>query len=112
MDTEAGALRRKFAQESGLAPGNIFATLLPLAIILELEDSWLANFVDLTLNEISSTGIQVSSISSLQHSIRQSQQVLLDAMTSPTSSGSGASGGSSGGGGSSGESKGVRRRKS
>lgn len=99
MDTEAGALRRKFAQESGLAPGSIFATLLPLAIILELEDSWLANFVDLTLNEISSTGIQVSSISSLQHSIRQSHQVLLDAMTSPTSSGSGASGGNSGGGG-------------
>jgi uncharacterized membrane protein len=99
MDTDSGALRRKFAQESGLTSGNIFAALLPIAIILELEDSWLANFVDLTVQEIATSGIHVSSVSSLQQSIRQSHDALAAAMTSPTSSGSGSSGGSSGGGG-------------
>lgn len=99
MDTDSGALRRKFAQESGLTSGNIFAALLPIAIILELEDSWLANFVDLSVEDIASSGIHVSSVSGLQHSIQQSHDALAAAMTSPTSSGSGSSGGSSGGGG-------------
>jgi len=99
MDTDSGALRRKFAQTSGLTPGTIFATLLPLAIIFELEDSWLANFVDLTLSDIAASGIYVSSVASLQSSIQQSHEVLTAAMTSPTSSGSGSDGGSSGGGG-------------
>jgi len=99
MDTDSGALRRKFAQESGLTPGKIFATLLPIAIILELEDSWLANFVDLTVQDIASVGIHVSSVASLQNSIQHSHEALVAAMTSPTSSGSGSNGGSSGGGG-------------
>jgi len=99
MDTDSGALRRKFAQESGLTPGTIFATLLPLAIIFELEDSWLANFVDLTLDDIAASGIYVSSVASLQSSIQQSHEALTAAMTSPTSSGSGSDGGSSGSGG-------------
>jgi len=99
MDTDSGALRRKFAQESGLTPGTIFATLLPLAIIFELEDSWLANFVDLTLSDIAASGIYVSSVASLQSSIQQSHEVLTAAMTSPAASGSGSDGGSSGGGG-------------
>lgn len=99
MDTDSGALRRKFAQESGLTPGNIFATLLPLAIIFELEDSWLANFVDLTLDDIAASGIYVSSVASLQSSIQQSHEALTSAMTSPNSSGSGSDGGSSSGGG-------------
>ena len=99
MDTDSGALRRKFAQDSGLTPGTIFATLLPLAIIFELENSWFANFVDLTLDDIAASGIYVSSVSSLQSSIQHSHEALTSAMTSPTSSGSGSSGGSSGGGG-------------
>lgn len=99
MDTDSGALRRKFAQESGLTPGNILATLLPLAIIFELEDSWLANFVDLTLDDIAASGIYVSSVASLQSSIQQSHEALTSAMTSPNSSGSGSDGGSSSGGG-------------
>ena len=99
MDTDSGALRRKFAQTSGLTPGTIFATLLPLAIIFELEDSWLANFVDLTLSDIAASGIYVSSVASLQSSIQQSHEALTAAMISPTSSGSGSDGGSSGGGG-------------
>lgn len=99
MDTDSGALRRKFAQESGLTPGTIFATLLPLAIIFELEDSWLANFIELTVQDIASAGIHVSSVASLQNSIKRSHEALAATMTSPTSSGSGSSGGSSGGGG-------------
>lgn len=99
MDTDSGALRRKFAQESGLTPGNIFATLLPFAIIFELEDSWLANFVDLTLSDIAASGIYVSSVASLQSSIQHSHDALTAAMTAPTSSGSGSDGGSSSGGG-------------
>jgi uncharacterized membrane protein YgcG len=99
MDTDSGALRRKFAQESGLTPGNIFATLLPLAIIFELENSWLANFVDLTLSDIAASGIYVSSVASLQNSIQHSHDALTAAMTAPTSSGSGSDGGSSGSGG-------------
>jgi hypothetical protein len=99
MDTDAGALRRKFAQESGLTPGAIFATLLPLAIIFELEDSWLANFVDLDLADLATAGIYAGSVASLQSSIQQSHEALTAAMTSPTSSDSGSSGGSSGGGG-------------
>lgn len=99
MDTDSGALRRKFAQESGLTPGNIFATLLPFAIIFELEDSWLANFVDLTLDDIAASGIYVGSVASLQSSIQHSHDALTAAMTAPTSSGSGSSGGSSSGGG-------------
>lgn len=99
MDTDTGALRRKFAQESGLTPGNIFATLLPLAIIFELEESWSANFVDLTLDDIAASGMYVSSVASLQNSIQHSHEALAAAMTTPTSSGSGSSGGSSGSGG-------------
>jgi uncharacterized membrane protein YgcG len=99
MDTDSGALRRKFAQASGLTPGNIFATLLPLAIIYELEDSWLANFVELTVQDIASAGIHVSSVASLQNSIQHSHDALTAAMTAPTSSGSGSDGGSSGSGG-------------
>jgi uncharacterized membrane protein YgcG len=99
MDTDAGALRRKFAQESGLTPGAIFATLLPLAIIFELEDSWLANFVDLNLTDIAASGIYAGSVASLQSSIQRSHEALTAAMASPTSSDSGSSGGRSGGGG-------------
>jgi len=99
MDTDAGALRRKFAQESGLSPGAIFATLLPLAIIFELEDSWLANFVDLDLADLATAGIYAGSVASLQSSIQRSHEALTAAMASPTSSDSGSSGGRSGGGG-------------
>jgi len=99
MDTDSGALRRKFAQESGLTPGAIFATLLPWAIIFELEDSWLANFVDLNLDDLATSGIYVGSVASLQSSIQRGQESLAAAMTPPTSSGSGSSGGNSGRGG-------------
>lgn len=99
MDTDSGALRRKFAQKSGLSAGNIFATFLPLAVIFELEDSWLANFPDLSLDEIQSSGIYVVSIGSLQNSINNSHEAFAAAMTPPSSSGSGSGGGSSGGGG-------------
>jgi uncharacterized membrane protein len=99
MDTDSGALRRKFAQKSGLSAGNIFATFLPFAIIFELEDSWLANFPDLTLEEIRSSGIYIVSLGSLHNSIQNSHEAFAAAMTPPDSSGSGSGGGGSGGGG-------------
>jgi uncharacterized membrane protein YgcG len=97
LGTDAAAGRREFAQRSGLAPAAIFATMLPFAVVFDLEDAWLGAFPDLTPDQLASTGFHVGSIGAMDGLISSGTSSMSSAMTAP-SSGSG-SGGSSGGGG-------------
>lgn len=60
LGTDAAASRQVFAQQSGLAPAAILVTMLPYAVALGLEDSWIAAFPDLGPDELSATGLGVS----------------------------------------------------
>lgn len=97
LGTDAAAGRREFAQRSGLAPAAIFATMLPFAVVFDLEDAWLGAFPDLTPDQLASTGFHVGGIGAMDGLISSGTASMSSAMTAP-SSGSG-SGGSSGGGG-------------
>lgn len=65
LGTEAAHARQVFARESGLAPAAVLTTMLPYAVALGLEDSWIAAFPDLTPDELSSTGLGISQASML-----------------------------------------------
>ena len=99
LDTDAAAARREFAQRSGLAPAAIFATMLPWAVIFDLDESWAGAFPDLTPTELMAYGLGFASANAVHDDIASATRALSSAMTNPSSGGSGASGGSSGGGG-------------
>lgn len=97
LGTDAAASRREFAQRLGLPPEAIFATMLPYAVVFDLENSWIGAFPDLSGEQLMAHGFYVGSISSMNGLVSSSTTSMSSAMTAP-SSGSG-SGGSSGGGG-------------
>lgn len=97
LGTDAAASRREFAQRSGLSPDAIFATMLPFAVVFELESAWIGAFPDLSPEQLVGHGFYVGSISSMDGLVSSGTSSMSSAMTAP-SSGSG-SGGSSGGGG-------------
>jgi hypothetical protein len=99
LATDAAEDRREFAQRSGLDPAGIFATMLPYAVIYELDKSWCAAFPDLTPAQLSTYGLAFVDTSHMSRSLQTASQGMAEAMTPPSSSGSGASGGFSGGGG-------------
>ena len=99
LDTDAAEDRREFAQRSGLDPAGIFATMLPYAVIYELDKSWCASFPDLTPAQLSSYGFLFVDTSHMSNSLHTATQSLSAAMTPPSSNGSGGDGGSAGGGG-------------
>jgi uncharacterized membrane protein YgcG len=99
LDTDAAEDRREFAQRSGLDPAGIFATMLPYAVVYELDKSWCAAFPDLTPAQLNTYGLAFVDTSHMSRSLRDASQSMATAMTSPMSSGSGAGGGFSGGGG-------------
>lgn len=98
LGTDAAAGRREFAQRSGLAPAAIFATMLPFAVVFDLEDAWLGAFPDLTPDQLASTGFHVGGIAAMDGLISSGTSSMSSAMTAP-SSGSGGGGSSGGGGG-------------
>jgi uncharacterized membrane protein YgcG len=99
LDTEAAADRRDFVQRSHLDPVGVFATMLPYAVIFDLEDSWTRQFPDLTPAQLSTYGLGFAGVGRLDDGIHHATSSITHAMTAPSSSGNGSSGGSSGGGG-------------
>jgi hypothetical protein len=98
LGTDAAAARREFAQRSGLSPEAIFATMLPYAVVFELENSWIGAFPDLSPEQLVSHGFYVGSMASMNGLVSSGTSSMSSAMTAP-SSGSGGGGFSGGGGG-------------
>jgi uncharacterized membrane protein YgcG len=98
LGTDPAAARREFAQRSGLAPAAIFATMLPYAVIFNLENSWLGAFPDLTPEELHGYGFYVGGMWAMSDLVDTGTTSMSSAMTAP-SSGSGGGGFSGGGGG-------------
>jgi uncharacterized membrane protein YgcG len=98
LGTDAAASRREFAQRTGLTPAAIFATMLPFAVVFDLQDAWIGAFPDLTPDQLVSAGFGVASIHGMDGLVQSSTSSMSSAMTSP-SSGSGGGGSSGGGGG-------------
>lgn len=98
LGTEASASRREFAQRLGLPPEAIFATMLPYAVVFDLEKSWMAAFPDLTAPQLQAYGYSALSMSSIDNIVSAGTTSVSSAMTAP-SSGSGGGGSSGGGGG-------------
>ena len=98
LGTDPAAGRREFAQRSGLEPAAIFATMLPYAVVFDLESAWLGAFPDLTPDQLVAHGFYVGGIGSMDGLISSGTSSMSSAMTAP-SSGSGGGGSSGGGGG-------------
>ncbi len=100
MDTDAAALRREFAQRSGLSPAAVFATMLPLAVVFELENSWTGAFPDVSDDDLRAVGWGFVPMGSISNSIDSAVDILSTVSEAPSSSdGGGSSGGGGGGGG-------------
>ena len=98
LGTEAAASRREFAQRTGLSPTALFATMLPYAVVLDVQDAWIGAFPDLTADDLVRSGFVVAGIDAMDGLVSASTSSLSSATTSP-SSGSGGGGSSGGGGG-------------
>lgn len=98
LGTDPAAARREFAQRSGLTAVAIFATMLPYAVVFDLEKSWIGAFPDLTPDDLVNTGFHVASIGAMDSFMSSSTSSMSSATTAP-SSGSGGGGSSGGGGG-------------
>ncbi len=98
LGTDASASRREFAQKLGLPPEAVFATMLPYAIVFELENSWIGAFPDLTPDQLAGYGFYYVGLGSMGSLIDSGTSSISSAMTAP-SSGSGGGGFSGGGGG-------------
>jgi uncharacterized membrane protein YgcG len=98
LGTDPAAARREFAHRSGLTADAIFATMLPYAVVFELESSWIGAFPDLTDEQLTSHGFMVGSVYAIDSLVSSSTTSISSAMTAP-SSGSGGGGSSGGGGG-------------
>ena len=107
LGTESAASRQLFAQQSGLSPAAVMATMLPYAVALGLEDAWVGAFPDLEPDELADHGLVVTSASLLgalvMSGVDSASVALVEPPSSSSSSSSGGSGfsggGSSGGGG-------------
>lgn len=98
LGTDAAASRREFAQRTGLSPAALFATMLPYAVALDLQDAWIGAFPDLTADDLVGSGFVVAGIHGMDGLVSSSTSSLSSATTAP-SSGSGGGGSSGGGGG-------------
>lgn len=98
LDSDSAAARRDFAERSGMPDYAVFATFLPYAIALGLEDTWIRNFPDVDPAQLSGYGIRVTTwlaFSSLTSTMTSS----VSSGSTTRSSGSGFSGGGGSGGG-------------
>ena len=65
LGTDAAHSRQVFVREAGLSPAAILVTMLPYAVVLGLEDSWISAFPELGADELAPTGLGVSTTSML-----------------------------------------------
>lgn len=112
LDTDPATARRELAHRLGLPDYAVFATMLPYAVIFNLESSWSGAFPDLTPEELRDRGLNVSRtavltdlVSSGLHSVSAASEYPSStgrssaSSDSSFSSGGGFSGGGGGGGG-------------
>jgi uncharacterized membrane protein YgcG len=101
LGTDPAAARRELAQRLALPPVAVMATMLPFAVVFDLEDSWLGAFPDLTPADLAMTGFGVASMYDLNHMVDSTNSFAKSATMAPSSgsSGGGFSGGGGGGGG-------------
>lgn len=101
LGTDSAAARREFAQRTGLPPEAILATMLPFAIVLGLQESWVGAFPDLSPEQLATVGFGYIAIGSLDGLVSSGTGSVSAAMTAPSSGsgGGGFSGGGIGGGG-------------
>ena len=101
LDTDPAEARRDLAKRLGLPDHAVFATMLPYAVVLKLEDRWMGAFPDLTTEELNGMGLFVPSVFAIHDLVHDGRTSMTSATTAPSSrsGGSGFSGGSSGGGG-------------
>ena len=103
MESDSADARREFAERAHLSPGALFATYLPYAVALGMEDTWVDDFPDLTVASLADFGLQVPSMGALRtlHSTLSAPSFASSSgrPSSTRSSGSGFSSSASGGGG-------------
>jgi uncharacterized membrane protein YgcG len=100
LDTDPGAARRELVQRLGLPDYAVYATMLPYAVVFDLESSWSGAFPDLTEADLHRSGLFVANTYMVSQLLDSSISSVRTASTNPSrSGGSGFSGGSSGGGG-------------
>ncbi len=100
LNSDSADARRDFAQKINLPPAAIFATFLPYAVVLGLEDTWMKNFPDLRPEELQNYGIYVASMYAMYGWSSSMESNFSSGMTERSSdSGFGGGGGFSGGGG-------------
>lgn len=100
LNSDSADARRDFAQKINLPPAAIFATFMPFAVVLGLEDTWLKNFPDLRPEELQNYGIYVASMYAMYGWSSSMESNFSSGMTERSSdSGFGGGGGFSGGGG-------------
>lgn len=98
MDSDSAAARRDFAQRTGMTDIAVFATFLPYAIALGLEDTWIDAFPDLDPAQLSGFGVQVTTWGALR-GFTSAMTTSVASGSTTRSSGSGFSGGGGAGGG-------------
>lgn len=106
LDTDPGAARRELAHRLGLPDHAVFATMLPYAVVLDVDEAWTGAFPDITGEQLQEMGLYVGSTWALRSMITTSQGSMSSATTAPSSrsggsgfGGGGFSGGGGGGGG-------------
>lgn len=100
LGTDTSASRREFAHKLGLPDNAIFATMLPYAIIFDLDEAWTNAFPDLTAEQLNEYGFLAANAYMWSYLVSDFGRDIRTATTPPSrSSGSGFSGGSAGGGG-------------
>lgn len=102
LETDAAEARRELVHRMGLPDYAVFATLLPYAVIYDLDEAWTKAFPDLEPEDLNRAGYNVSSMAIMGGLVSAGRSSMASATNAPgsgRSSGSGFSGGSSGGGG-------------
>lgn len=103
MDSDSADTRREFAEGRHLSSGALFATYLPYAVALGMEDTWVDDFPDLAVAALTDFGLLVPSLGDLRtlHSTLAAPSLASSSGrgSSTRSSGSGFSSSASGGGG-------------
>lgn len=101
LDTDPGAARRDLAQRLDLPDYAVYATMLPYAIIFDLESSWSGAFPDLTEEDLHRSGFYVANTYVMSRWLDSSLSNVQTASTTPSRSGGSSfgGGGSAGGGG-------------
>ena len=103
LNSSSAEARRDFAEKIGLTSEAIFATFLPYAVVLGLENTWVGTFPDITPEQLRTYGLYTTSVVGLSGWSRTMESTFASSTTAPSASttSSGLSG--FGGGGSSGD---------